>query len=293
MKNKYFDKEEFQQILTLTKNNPYKAKYRFEEYLTKYPEDYSTYPYYISNLISLQKIEEAEEVLNYLSNAFIDNKKFNRNKEKLERLKRYIIINKIKILSFKEQYQEVHQLYLENKELIDSIHIGNVIFYCENKLSPHNKEYRNDNSYLFRQIIEYQEEDFLDHIKKHAYSDNEETTTETISTFSKDFPLNKVLNEIKKHIPSSTNMFYGFYSNIYTFKYDKCGICNGQQTNYFKVVCFNKTDNIITMFPSIEGANLPCIDLNYLLEENINKFTNIKRLSQIDKFNQRYKNNNK
>lgn len=295
MKNKYFDRDEFYQILSLTKTNPYQARQRFEEYLIKYPEDYSTYPYYISNLISLREIDKAEETLNYLSTAYIDNKKFNRNKEKLERLKRYILINKIKILSYKGQYEEIYQIYLNNKELIEKLDISNVIFYCKRKLFPNEPINKEGVSYLYKQIIDYQEEEFLNHIQKHTYEHNllEEDTFENPSTFSKDFPLETIVKEIKKHIPSNKSLFYGFYSNIYVFKYNRCGQCNGHQTNYFKVICFNKTNQIITMFPCIEGNNLPHYDLNYILIEEQKNEPKVRRLSQIDKFNQRYKNINK
>ena len=43
------------------------------------------------------------------------------------------------------------------------------------------------------------------------------------------------------------------------------------------------------MYPSLNCENLPYIDLNYL-KQNINEEnTKVKKISQIDKFNQRYK----
>lgn len=61
---------------------------------------------------------------------------------------------------------------------------------------------------------------------------------------------------------------------------------DNKNTNYFIVVTFHNTPYLISMYPcSNTSNNLEYVDLNYLKETN-NK--NIKRLSQIDKFNKRF-----
>ena len=47
------------------------------------------------------------------------------------------------------------------------------------------------------------------------------------------------------------------------------------------------------MCPVDDNLNIPYIDLNYLNQENIQEQSNpkVKRLSQIEKFNQRYNHN--
>ena len=82
-------------------------------------------------------------------------------------------------------------------------------------------------------------------------------------------------------------LYSGFFTSVYVFKYDNCGYDTEQAVNYFKVVCFNNSKNFITMCPSADCENLPYTDLNYLKDKKIN----IKRLSQVDKFNQKYKKN--
>lgn len=104
--------------------------------------------------------------------------------------------------------------------------------------------------------------------------------------FSIDFPLTKVLEEIKKYIPSSQCFHHGFFDVRYFFKYDNCGRENNKITDYFVVSCFNNSPNIITMCPSSRYQIGNCIDLNYL--KNDDEKTKSKRLSQIDKFNQKY-----
>ena len=58
--------------------------------------------------------------------------------------------------------------------------------------------------------------------------------------------------------------------------------------DYFKVFCFNdNNNNIISMCPSNHCECLPYVDLNYLKENDKPK---VKTISQIEKFNRRYKN---
>ena len=90
---------------------------------------------------------------------------------------------------------------------------------------------------------------------------------------------------MKKYIPSDKKLYWGFYDNIYYFKYDGCGRDNTKLVNYIKVVCLDDTNNIITICPVVGSDNMPHIDLNYIKKEEPVK---VKVKSQIDKFNQRY-----
>lgn len=103
----------------------------------------------------------------------------------------------------------------------------------------------------------------------------------------------KITEEIKKYLLSDKRIYPDFIDDVYIFKYDNCGTVNQKSVNYFKVICFHNTKNIITMCPVNDNLNIPYIDLNYLNQENIQEQSNpkVKRLSQIEKFNQRYKHN--
>ena len=101
--------------------------------------------------------------------------------------------------------------------------------------------------------------------------------------FNEDFPVSKVLEELKKYIPSKKSIF-SMYADKYTFKYDFCGRVNNKVSDFFRVVTFHNENKLLTMYPVSYGSELDYIDLNYLKEEK----NSIKRLSRIDKFNQRY-----
>ena len=103
--------------------------------------------------------------------------------------------------------------------------------------------------------------------------------------FVSGFEIDRVLEEIKKYIPSDKRIYSGFYQDTYVFKYDFSGKDNNKATDYFKVICFHNTSDIITICPSLYCENLPYVDLNYMEKEKPKQ----KTLSQIDKFNQRYR----
>ena len=58
---------------------------------------------------------------------------------------------------------------------------------------------REPNSYMFRQIVEYKEEDFRDHIKKHLADYNENDRNISVAYFNSDFPIDKAIIEVKKY----------------------------------------------------------------------------------------------
>jgi len=65
---------------------------------------------------------------------------------------------------------------------------------------------------------------------------------------------------------------------------DGVGSAGGTDTDLFEVITIHGTDHIINMYPTLEGTYTNSIDLNYMVNKNYSR-----KLSQIDKFNQRYK----
>lgn len=139
-------------------------------------------------------------------------------------------------------------------------------------------------SYRLEQLFNYSDEEFLSHISKHMYSRVEDY--DVISTFNEDFPFDKVFYEVKKKILFCKAYYFGTYEDVYIFKYDKCGVTNGKVSDYFLVITFHNTNKYISMYPCNSSSNFNYVDLNYL---KIPSTSNVKRLSQIDKFNMRYK----
>jgi hypothetical protein len=97
----------------------------------------------------------------------------------------------------------------------------------------------------------------------------------------------EIVEEVKKNISFDMKLSPGFLDESYVFKYDNCGRVNNKLANYFKVICFKGTKDIITMYPALDCEHLPCVDLNYLIENK--KVNDKKRPSALDRFNQRYK----
>lgn len=291
MKNKYYDTWEFRKALSFAEDNPVKSKKQFEEYLQKYPKDYSAYPYYAGILIVLKQFEEAEKILNWVENKFKKSNNFAHDYNKIKLLENNILSNRLKLLVYQGKFDELYRLCVNNEEEIKNMNLNQIYFYCKKKIGMLDSLRRDNNSYLFRQIIEYKESDFLDYIKSYLADYNQDIDTSNKKVFSYDFPINEIIEEIKKYIPSNKGLCNGFVENMYIFKYDECGKDNNKLVDYFKVVCFHNTQEFITIFPISKSQDLEYIDLNYLKPDtNSNK---VKIKSQIDKFNQRRLKNQK
>lgn len=140
---------------------------------------------------------------------------------------------------------------LINSGNFDKSKIGNCLLYLRSKTGRRKYLDTEMFSYLNKQIKEYKEEAFFDHIKK--------------------------------YIPSNRNIFY-LYVDKYVFKYDFCGRSSGKVSDYFRVIALHNSNEFLTMYPINFGNELDYIDLNYLRKEK----DSIKRLCRIDKFNQKY-----
>ena len=282
----YFNKDEFLKALSYIDTNPILCKERMENYLTNYPEDYSGYNYYLSVLITLGLFKEAEEGLKFIESVVLNEPESLGNLERQKNVNRNFIFTKSRLLCYQEKYLELDKLLEENQDLeVDNMEF--IRFYAKLK-SGHVNIPRQYNPYLYKQIIQYKESDFRKHIEKHLESGNKDLEERNNNIFVEEFPIDKIIEEIKKYIPSSTCLYPGFFEDIYVFKYDNCGKDNGKMVNYFKVTALHNTQEFITMFPAKDSEHLPSIDLNYLKYENTEK-EKVKVISQIDKFNKRFK----
>ena len=288
MEAKYFNAWESKQAISAMETDPYAAKILFEEYIQKYPKDYSTYPFYCSTLIMLGEFDAAEKVLNYVKSFAKTDKAYNQF-EKTGLFYENVLFGEIKLLCYQKKYEELYHKCVNNKYKIGNRNLNSMIFYAKKKTGRLELTRREGNSYSFRQIISYNEDDFFDHIQKHLSDPDKDIKEKNTNVFIPDFPIKKVIEEIKKHIPSDKKLYPGFYDNVYYFKYNGCGRENGRLINYIKVVCFHETTDIITICPIVGDNNLPHVDLSYLM--NNEEKVKVKKISQIDKFNQRFNRN--
>ena len=281
---KYYNTLEYKKALHLVGKDPMEAKKRYEDYIEKYPTDYSAYLIYAAVLIKLKATVMAEKVLDYVEAEYQNDAEFCYQKDKVEYIDSRLVLNRLKILLYEERYDEFYDLYLDNKEKIDPQEVEVALFYVKKQLGMLKKEDRSSYRYIFRQIIDYSEKDFKNCVKYHLIDDTE-TNINDKSMFVSGFELDKVLAEVKKYIPSENCIYSGFYQDAYIFKYDYCGKDNNKAVDYFKVVCLHNTSDIISMCPSLRCENLPSVDLNYVKDEKPKQ----KTLSQIEKFNRRYR----
>ena len=286
MKNKFFDNYEFEKIINIAKINPYEAKIIYEKYKEKYPNDYSALLFYASLLITLRKLTEAEKIINRVSILLNRDGNFKSNHEKYLKSNDNFIFCKIKLLMYQEKYAEAYDICIKGFK-IKNINIIRVRKFLENRLGIYNNVKKGD-SYLYRQISNYNEEDFINHIEKHESDYNLEKDNRNENIFSYELDIRKIINEIKKYIPSDKGLYEGLFEDSYYFKYDECGREKNKLVNYIKVVCFHNTDNFITIVPVSQGEYFPYIDLNYMKEKEENN--KVKKVSQIEKFYHRYHN---
>ena len=213
MNDKHYDKMAFNKILKLNSDDPFEAKKQFGIYLQEYPYDYTAYAFYASILIKIGKYEDAENILDYVEILLKYDTKIQNNVNRIKHINKAIDYSRIKLLLNQEKYEECYDLYLQDKEYVNSINLGDaVVFYCQMKLGI-GKKNKNNNSYLFGQMSHYEEDAFREHIKKHLADYAKDMENPSTGIFCPDFPIDEVISEIKKYIPSHKKICSGFYDD--------------------------------------------------------------------------------
>ena len=138
-----------------------------------------------------------------------------------------------------------------------------------------NNEY---SSYSESQTINYDEKKAIEHIIDHHI------LNESFSSFNEEINIESLFHDVKTRLDEGV-VFYCDTFDRYILKYDNIGYEDEKVINQLEIITIPNTKNIITMYPS---KNIP----NYDLEEEDKEVKKApKRLSQIDKFNLRYGNN--
>lgn len=212
-----------------------------------------------------QKYEEAEKIFTnmimtnnetryyYYAIYYLVISKFRLNKyeEVLELIDKYE-----KELCYSDRYKREMALmrFLTNKEL------GNDV---------------NPTNYSEKQVLLYSEELAINHIKNHHDTDYK------ISKFNDDIDIEHLYYYIRGNLDINKRIIYGALDK-YTIDFSK-DMGNDEIRNLRSVsaICLPDTNNILTMYP----------DKYEQIQEEIeeNTKTKVRRLSQIEKFNKRYK----
>lgn len=276
----YFNTPEFTRILNLIKSDPSEAKNRLEKYLKEYPDDYWAYSVYASVLIILQDFYSANIVIENINLKLEASRFFSHDTRKKDAIKRRLFFSKVRLLSYTKKYQELYEFLLENKKIASSFHLEELKLYCQKKLGILPEQNRAEKLYLVRQIIRYDKYDMLNRLRYHTFDYNDSIETPNDKVFAKEFPLGKVLKEVRKNIPSEKKLCFGILDDTYYFKYDNCGTENNVMTDFIKVTCFQDTSDILTMEPVLNASEMPYVDLNYLKDNGTNNKEKVKKENQ-------------
>jgi len=102
MATKYYNTYEFKQAHNLSETDPVTSKILFEQYLEKYPKDYSTYPYYCSVLMVLGEFDAAEKILKFVKNKIREDKKFD-NPHKIKIFEQRVFYCELKLMCYQKR----------------------------------------------------------------------------------------------------------------------------------------------------------------------------------------------
>ena len=285
MKIDYWNSVERKKIDVLRHFNPEKAIQLYELYLERYPNDYETRIFYATTLMIIREFDLAHEILQEVKDEYLSNRKITKDSDTRQILDKWMFAAEAKYLYFTYKFKELHE-HLKNtpEELKSELEIPR--FYCQLKLGYLTKDdilYLK--SYTKKQIYSYSEEEFKKKLSKHLYENNidvpEEEKCDKI--FAENFPIDKVLEEVKKILDIENSLCSGGFNDVYIFKYDLCGKDHGVTQNFFRVVCLHNSYKIIAMAPAAGYDNTRYVYLNYLKEDE-----KVERESQIDRFYKRY-----
>lgn len=273
MNKKYYDNDALKIIHQKFKSHElYSALADTQKYLKKYPNDLMALLQYCHILLRLGEFETVQNCLDVIE---LNDDSFD---HELEILKIKLYLN-----SYQGNYEECGRI-LENSSISRNCRLS-FLSYIRKQLGQIDISDINSEYYICEQMNSYNEEKAIEHIKKHLNEDYCEIFN-MFTKFNENFPIEEIYAKLKKILPSDSKIYSRGYQNIYFFKYDGCGLVDDKITNYFYVCTFQNSNKIITMYPchSINIGKIRFTDLNDYTNSN----QKIKRISQIDKFNQKY-----
>ena len=183
-----------------------------------------------------------------------------------------------------QKYEEAYQHYQELERCSDYIKKKRFVktkIFLEYKLGILQLEnYQEQVHYFINQLLCYNSEIAIKHIKLHLDKDEEKITH---STYSESIDIDKLYKYAEERIMNSNPDEYEMVDKYIV----KCNEVIGKTienklTDTLRVVTLPNTKNILSMYP------MPALNNELSIEENIIKTKQIKRESQIDKFNRRY-----
>lgn len=139
--------------------------------------------------------------------------------------------------------------------------------------------------YLKKQIVDYNENLAIEHIKQHA--SYEEGTIEH-SVFNESLDIEYLFQVVKENLKNSEKANINETLEIYYFSVHGIGYENNSPCSCLKVVVCPNTKNIITMYPYSHLTDEKSQPLIYDHNKLFKAESKQKVISRIDKFNKRY-----
>lgn len=279
----HFDNIAIERVIKLLTYNPYQALLFIEQYLEEYQDDYYMKAFYVKTLIYFHELDKAKIVIDDMENSLKHDKVLRKYKTRIEKNTISVILSRIRYLVYSNNYQEAYNYIVNCQVNLDELYLDKLLMYLKVMLGQDDYDIHYYNSYSFDQLVEYSEDSMLNHITKHLASGNVSALKPNLNIFNSSFPVEELLEEIKKYIPSSKALYSGLYEDDYYFKYDNCGRDEGKITDYFLVICYHNTSRIITIFPIKEITGVPFVDLNYTKNGEY-----VYKINMIERFNKRY-----
>lgn len=255
-------------------------------YLEKYPDDF-----YVKNYLGMAYLVESNfDTADAIFTSTLGTKD--------EEFSKYFLI---KIAIAKGKYELAHKYC---NEMLDKMYIRSLT----NSLTKEDEQRRNEvkiaknyietileinenkDSYMYEQLRNYGLDKTLEHIKKH------QAVEKDTASFCENIDLTQLLIETSEKIKNMQPEHYPIRltTDFYYFYYPNIGQINNEKVNYFRVVTFQGSKDILTMYPVIpeklhtsknianfqETQSEKLIDIN---QENVRVRTGLER------FNARYK----
>lgn len=274
----------FNSIQQMLFNNEFKKAERWIlEYMKLYPDNFAIQGYYAEILYRKGNLEDALSIYENL---------YEINPQKRILLSIIYIFFDLKkysdALNLIEKFEK-HYCDGEEQAVFDQIKI---ISYIKLEMDL-NFDFHE--RYATKQLISYSREDAIEHIKTHCY---DICGKDIHGVFSENINIDKLYDLVTNNIKNGKRIYCCGALEKYIFKYENVGTINGEKMDFLNVLVIPETQNIVSMFP---GTDRDCFDKNYISyfgtvngDEEIDYISSkqkvIVRKSQIDKFNEKYKN---
>jgi len=271
--HKYYDVGWFLKIKKIAEEHHFeKAIYEYQNYLEKYPNDCCGYAYYADCLIRCGRLEEAEKVLDDV--IIIPSTPLASKQD--------LIMMRLKLLSATGRYQECYELFIENIDIFEDREIPHTetLIFLKKKLNLLSDVDYSGYNYKIDQITNYSEKRALDCIRNCRYVPIQENS----AVFNEDFLLEETYYKLRNMLPIEGRMFDNIIESSYIFRYENCGRVGSRRVDYLEVITLQNSNDIIMIYPYENKERISCEDLTPIKED----VPKVKRLSQIEKFNQRY-----